>query len=107
MKYERGRFRRDGIVIRRLRDGTKLVFCDDALEIYLFPIDGPAVVFHQYGNDAKSYLQQWKPFCRKLLNNKRINLTGVQVAVMAYNIDSFTTNRTITEIIAHKEVFYK
>ena len=83
MKYERGRYRAEKIIVRRLPT-IEIVFLDKQT-ICVFPNKGSGTQFHRWFAELGSYDGGWKQFRERMLKYR--NLTYVKCFEIAAQFD--------------------
>lgn len=70
MKYERGRYRAEKIIVRRLPE-VEIIFLDKQT-ICVYPNQGSGTQFHRWFAELGSYENGWKQFRDKMMRNKNL-----------------------------------
>lgn len=98
MRYERGRYRAEEIIVRELKDGAKIVFYNEQ-KIYLFPKNGWGIVFHRWGTPEGFYLAAWKIFRQRLKMKKKLDANTCCRIATQYAIPQLIVYKSIDEIL--------
>lgn len=103
MRYERGRYRTDEIVVKEIEDGARIVFYDER-KIYLFPKHGCGTVFHRWGAPRGFYGTSWKIFRQRLMKKKKLSCATCRMIATEYDVPQLIVHKTIDEIIGERRV---